>query len=101
MKRRVDTAVQQVTVWRAAAQAIAQLQAAQEQKAAKAAKHSQKVTASRLVTCWLLKAAFVSCGAAAVSCSQSFPKFCLTAAVCVSQTYQVKSLSIGLARMSE
>lgn len=45
VKRRVDIAVQQVAVWQAAAQASAQLQSAQEHKAAKAARHSQKVTA--------------------------------------------------------
>ena len=44
VKRRVDIAVQQVAVWQAAAQASAQLQSAQEHKAAKAARHSQKVT---------------------------------------------------------
>lgn len=44
VKRRVDIAVQQVAVWQAAAQATAKLQAAQEQKAAKATRHSEKVT---------------------------------------------------------
>lgn len=44
MKRRVDVAVQQVAVWQAAAEATAQLKAAQEQRAAQAARHSQKVT---------------------------------------------------------
>ena len=44
VKRRVDIAVQQVAVWQAAAEATVQLQDAQEQKAAKAARHSQKVT---------------------------------------------------------
>lgn len=43
MKRRVDIAVQQVAVWQAAAQATAKLQAAQQQKAAKATRHSEKV----------------------------------------------------------
>lgn len=46
VKRRVDIAVQQVDVWQAAAKATAQLQDAQQQKAAMAARHSQKVTAS-------------------------------------------------------
>lgn len=51
MKRRVDIAVQQVAVWQAAAEATAQLKAAQEQKAAQAARHSQKVTPSSLIAC--------------------------------------------------
>ena len=44
MKRRVDIAVQQVAVWQAAAEAIAQLRTAQEERAAQAARLSQKVT---------------------------------------------------------
>lgn len=41
--RRVDIAVQQVAVWRTAAEATAQLQTSHQQKAAKAAHQAQKV----------------------------------------------------------
>ena len=85
VKQRVDTAVQQVAVWRAAAQAIAKLQAAQEQKAATAAKHSQKVTAPGLTTCCLLLAPerphASSCSIAAVSKQLAVPKICLSTAL--------------------